>query len=151
MDALLNHSAFGNASWLELIWTLIAAFGIVFSIYNSKQSWGDLKSLKQRGIGNGRRIIANLGFKMELVRGIIQGIFIAIGVVAMTFPAPPDFGPQPLHLLLYRHLFTYGLVVSAALLSLKSYWNWSARRQLIEQYSLETDETTTVAEQKEDS
>jgi hypothetical protein len=125
----LLGAAYGSVSDIEIFWTLMALAGGVLSGYNLKESWEDMRVLRAHNIEDGRWLIARYSFRAELARLIIQSINFTIGVFAMTFPEPPPT-TEPLKTTIFRFLFTWGFITSASLLALKSYWNFSLRRNL---------------------
>ncbi len=114
---------------IEIVWTLIASVGFVFSIYNFQDALGDYRAAST--IMNGRREVAILGLKMELCRMVIQAIFILIGLAAMTIADPPDQLARPWNLTLLSILFRWGMVISALLVLYMSYSNFRVRRILL--------------------
>lgn len=128
----LLAAQYGTVSDIEILFFLIAFFGACFSLFNLRESWRDLCYLKERKIGNGRRLIAFSSFRAEIARLIIQAIYMTIAVLAMTFPDPPsNLSNVPFKVTLYRFVFTWGFIIAASLLSLKSFWNWSLRKTLL--------------------
>lgn len=121
----------GAVSDIEILWTLISLIGLLFSFYNIKESRQDLAVLRERHIRNGRWRIAVTALRAELGRAIIQGINVTIGIFAMTFPEPPS-AAEPLKVQVFRFIFQWGFILSSFILTLKSYWNFSLRRELIE-------------------
>jgi len=122
----------GYVSDIEILWTLIALGGLVFSIYNIREAFNDVAALKLRKIKNGRMKIAMVGLKAELGRAIIQTIFLAVGILAMNFQDPPVQIHEPFKVALFRFVFQWGFILSGLILALKSYWNFQLRRDLME-------------------
>lgn len=120
----------GYVSDIEILWVLIALAGLIFSLFNLRESIIDIRELRVRRITNGRKKIAITGFKAEIGRVIIQFIFILIGVMAMTFQDAPQ-SHEPFKIALFRFIFQWGLIVSSIILSLKSYWNYILRKDLL--------------------
>ena len=121
----------GNVSDIEILWTFLAIIGLAFSFHNVSESRKDLDVLRERGIRNGRWKIAMTALKAEVGRGIIQFIFMLIGIMAMLYPEPPA-QIDSFKLSIYRFIFQWGFIASSVILVLKSYWNYQLRRELIE-------------------
>lgn len=122
----------GYVSDIEVLWVLITSIGAIFSIHNLIESRRDLKVLKMRGVRNGRMKIALTGIRAETGRLVIQTIFLIVGIDAMTLQEAPIYPHEPWHIALTRFLFQWGFIAASAILTLKSYWNYSLRRDLIE-------------------
>lgn len=130
---------YGTISDIEIMFGLIALFGLIFSLYNVREAQEDIGYLRERNIGNGRMKIAVFARRAEIARATIQSIFVMLAIMAMLFPDQPSLPNEPLKLVIYRFLFVWGLMISAALLSLKSYWNWHLRRELLDEGSRDND------------
>src|SRR4051812_24068751 len=89
---------YGTVEDIELVWTFIAAAGFVFSVFNLKDSLGDWRYLRRRGVKNGRLSVARSNAYTELSRTVIQSIFLVIGILALMLPAPPASSLPPLQL-----------------------------------------------------
>lgn len=122
-----NH---GSASDIEIMWTLIALFGICFSIYNIREAFQDVKAIEENRVGNGRRIIARSSRLAEATRLIKQLIFFTIGVIAMTLPPTPSTVHLSLRIEIFQNVITWGLIVAAILTSYQSYLTLRVRRQI---------------------
>lgn len=122
---------YGTVSDIEIVWTVIAFIGLCFSVHNLVQAVGDLEVLRANNISNGRLILAKFTIKAEAARSIMQLIFFLIGVGAMTLVDPPNQLNLPIRVVLITALFRWGLVIAAGLVTLKSYWAWQVRRELI--------------------
>lgn len=133
MTNILNvvAAAYGSVADIEIVWTAIAAFGLFFSFYNIRESRKDLVAVEilTGSRGNRAHILALAGLKMEIARAVIQAIFITVGIMAMTLPGTPT-RLLPLKLVIFQAIFTYGFIISALLLTLKSYWNYRLRVDL---------------------
>lgn len=128
--ALIIGAQYGAIADIEVVWTAIAAVGLIFSIYNWRDAEADYKALGV--LANGRRAIAVLSIKMEITRTIIQGLFLAIGISAMFVPDAPDQLHRPTNVLILSVLFRWGLVISAILIMYQSIANYHVRKKLIE-------------------
>lgn len=69
---------------LEAVWTLLALTGIYLALRNGIESYRDYQALG--GKQNGRKTIAVGNLRREIVRGLIQLGWAAIGVVAFFTP-----------------------------------------------------------------
>jgi hypothetical protein len=126
----LLAAQYGSISDIEIVWTLIAGIGLAFSIFNVREAFADRAALKLAGVKNGRKMIADEGLLQELARTVIQAIFLTIGLLAMTYPDPPDVSDRPWNLVLIGIVFRWGLIISASLIMLKSFGAWRLRRRL---------------------
>lgn len=129
LSALIG-AQYGNVSDIEVVWTIIAAIGLAFSIYNLRDAWRDYQALGV--LANGRRAIAILSLKMEGTRIFIQTLFVAIGIAAMTVQDPPDQLQRPWNVIVLSTLFRWGLVVAGILIMYQSYANYQVRKKLLE-------------------
>jgi hypothetical protein len=122
---------YGNVADIEIVWTVIALFGLIFSLFNVREAFIDRKVLRIAGIKNGRKMIADYSLVSEMARASIQLIFLTIGLLAMTYPDPPDSViDRPWNLVLIGIVFRWGLIISALLISIKSYLAWRLRNEL---------------------
>jgi uncharacterized membrane protein YuzA (DUF378 family) len=88
---IVAQLAVGNASLVEMIWTLIGLGGIYYNIYNLRDALGYTKALRKM---NGKtlaavrrmRVIAYGDFRNEVFRTAISSIFIVVGIAAMLSP-----------------------------------------------------------------
>jgi hypothetical protein len=122
---------YGTVSDVELVWTIIATVGAGFSIYNLRDALKDRAALKRLHNRNGRWLLANFAIRAEAARLAIQLIFLTIGILAMLIVDAPDQLHQPPLIVALGIVFRWGLIVSALLLTLKSYWGYSLRRTLL--------------------
>lgn len=122
---------YGTISDIEILWTLIAGSGLIFSLYNIREALRDRRAIVESNIGNGRKKIAGHALRNEAARALIQVIFLVIGILTMTYADPATINPdQPWNLTLISIVFRWGLIFSAILISLKSFWSFQLRREL---------------------
>lgn len=131
----LLAAQYGTVSDIEIVWTLIAACGLVFAIFNLNEAFKDWRELGPRL--NGLRQIASLSLKLEATRVVIQSIFVAIGLMAMTLKDPPDQLDLPWRVVAVTAMFRWGLVTSALLVMYQSFANFQARRVMRATLALE--------------
>lgn len=81
----------GSASFLEIIWTAIAAFGTVHLGYLWWQALLDERYLKRRGVNGIRSVVARMGVRSEFTALCVMIVFLGLGVLAMFTP-PVDSG-----------------------------------------------------------
>ena len=81
---------FDNFSVPEAVWTIAAALGLLAGAYNIWISRDQLLAVLQRGLNNGRRIIALGRFARDVLRMIIQVLYFAAGWIAGQIPVNPD-------------------------------------------------------------
>lgn len=121
---------YGPVADIEIVWTVVAFVGLIYSILNVRDAQIDLEVLESAGVKNGRRTLARYQLEAEVLRSIMQTIFLSIGIAAMSLPAAPDSLDLPTTQLVIQVLITYGLIVSSVLLSIKSYLGYRVRRIL---------------------
>jgi polyferredoxin len=88
---ILLQDAIGSASWIELAWLATALGGLYLSGLNAWEAILDFRALN--GKRNGRRRIAVGTVRREAVRGLVNAIFLGIGIVAVLTPANPNATP----------------------------------------------------------
>lgn len=121
---------YGPVADIEIVWTIIALVGLIYSLFNVKDANGDLKVLREAGVGNGRLTLAKYQMQAESLRTAIQAVFLSIGLAAMALPSAPDNLDLPLRQIVIQVLVTYGLIISSVLLTIKSYLGYRVRRVL---------------------
>lgn len=131
-EAVMNLIAqqYGPISDIELLWSMIAAVGLSFALWNVRDAWIDYKAMPAE-VQNGRRSLAILGVKMEVCRVIIQAIFLMCGLLAMTLYAAENELTQPWRIVLIGAMFRWGFVVCGLLVMYMSYANYKVRRSLL--------------------
>jgi hypothetical protein len=72
-----------NGGMVIAVWTLSAAAGTALSIWNARRRYRDIVRLRQAGVMNGRVTLVVAPFRMEVVRGLIQGAWLVLGVAAL--------------------------------------------------------------------
>lgn len=68
----------------EWSWTIISAVAVAMAGWSFLDAWGDLRSLQ--GARNGRRTIARGYMRDELIRLLITGSWLALGIDRLTTP-----------------------------------------------------------------
>lgn len=126
-------AAYGTAEDIEVLWTIVAGIGFLYSFLNTKDAYGDLKLLQERGISNGRKAVAQTAYWSEMGRAFIQAVFFLIGVAAMFLPAPPPKADLPLAQFLVGILIRWGLITSSIILTVKAYLAMRVRKMLTEE------------------
>lgn len=129
MGCKLIAGDYGPVGDIEILWTLIALFGIGFSIYNVREAFKDVKSLHTHNIRNGRAYIARSFRMSEVTRLIMQLIFLTIGVISMTIYNIPR-QDLPLKLQIFSFIFTWGLITAATMTALQSYLAFRIRQYI---------------------
>lgn len=118
----------GTVSDIEIVWVVLALVGVVFTLLNLGEAKSDLKWVNRAGISNGRRVLAQTGLWMEVCRFVIQAIFCVIGVLAMLVHDAPSSIPAAQEAI--RVAITWGLIISSALLTFKTYLARRVRKEL---------------------
>ena len=123
-------ASYGTVEDIEIMWVLVAAFGLVYSILNFKDAKEDFDFVKKNGIFNGRRVAAWVSFWSEMMRGAIQTIFLTIGLLVLMLPSPPPASKLPWEQVAAGFFVRWGLITSSILLSVKSYIARRARKEI---------------------
>ncbi|HEY6020494.1 MAG TPA: hypothetical protein VIY48_11495 [Candidatus Paceibacterota bacterium] len=122
-------ASYGNVEDIEVLWTIIAFVGLVYSFLNIKEAYRDWKFVQSRRITNGRRVLARTHLLSEIVRAGILMIFLAIGVLAFTVPTVPD-NHIPHNVIIITAVTRWGLIVSSIGLVYKTYLAKHARDEI---------------------
>lgn len=88
---ILLRDLIGSVSTIELAWLITAFAGIYLAGLNAWEAILDYRALG--GKRNGRRRIALGTVRREALRGLVNAIFLGIGLVAAFTPANPDATP----------------------------------------------------------
>jgi len=120
----------GNATWLEIVWTLTGVIGLLVNLWALNDSladmrWQEAAPMPDRTVPNGeallrerqaRERIARGNARDETLRSVIQLVIVMIGIVAMaTAPVNPGRAVSPL-----SWVFAVGLVTVQMLLVAKA-------------------------------
>ena len=139
---------YGTVSDIELVWTIIALVGIIFSGFNVYNAILDRKALAKLPVRNGRWLLASFALRAELARMAILLIFFSIGIGAMLLQDPPSQLTLPTVQVVVGTIFRWGLVISALLITLKSYWAYELRNTLMSADDIRNDQSDTRAHMK---
>ena len=85
---ILVQDVLGSLSLIELGWLVTALGGLYLSGLNAWEAILDFRALG--GKINGRRRIALGTIRRETVRGLVNAIFLGVGMVAAFTPANPN-------------------------------------------------------------
>lgn len=88
---ILVRDLIGSISPLEAGWLICAIAGLFLSGLNAWEAILDFRALA--GKVNGRRRIAVGTIRREAVRGLVNSIFLGVGLVAALTPANPNATP----------------------------------------------------------
>ncbi len=77
---------YGTVGDIEILWVLIATFGLGFALWNYRDAVKDCRALKEIETINGRMLLARAQKWQDGIRAIIHCIFILIGALAMMIP-----------------------------------------------------------------
>lgn len=83
----MNFLVSGNASLLEILWTVMGVIGLVFSFLNLDEAVDDWKVIRRFVPPDARHLLARQAIRTELVRVAELTGFVAIGLIAMSFPS----------------------------------------------------------------
>lgn len=101
----------GNATWLEIVWTITGVIGLMVNLWALNDSladmrWQEAAPMPDRTVPNGeallrerqaRERIARGNARDETLRSLIQLVIVMIGIVAMaTAPVNPGRAVSPL-------------------------------------------------------
>lgn len=124
-------AAYNTIEDIEILWTLISAIGLGFSLWNLSEAKKDKVAIARANIGNGRSNIARTVLKAEIARVIKQLIFLIIGILAMTLPSTPDQLDQPPKMVIIGIVLRWGLIIASALTSYQAYLAYRLRSDLL--------------------
>lgn len=79
-------ASYGNVEDIEVLWSLVALIGLVYSLINVQEGRKDMRWLDVNSIFNGRRTLAKFQLAAEGLRAFVQGVFLLIGVLEMFIP-----------------------------------------------------------------
>jgi len=75
-------------SIIELLWTLTAVAAIYLATRSLVDAWADLSAV--RPLANGRVRLASASVRREIIRMVVNGIYLTIGIIAGLIPANPN-------------------------------------------------------------
>lgn len=133
-------AAYGSVSDIEILLVIIAALGLVFSLYNFVQSLKDWRFLNDKGAKDHgprydpRMVVAWNALRSELARALIQVYFLTLGTFAMFLAEVPPEHHQATRIVVFGFIFRCGFIAASLLLSLKSYWSYQIRKRVLEHY-----------------
>lgn len=82
-------------SWIEVLWTVVAIFGIGASSYVLWDAAGDYKAAKLAGLVGAPAITAKMNLRNEAIRMAVLVIFLLVGLAAMLIPNDPSAFTPP--------------------------------------------------------
>ena len=88
---ILLRDLLGTASLIEILWLATALAGLYLSAINAWEAVLDFRALG--GKRNGRYRLALGTIRREAIRGLVNAIFLGIGIVAAATPANPAATP----------------------------------------------------------
>ena len=95
----------------ELLWTIVAIPGLLLWVSNRMRAGASLRATKRLDIGNGRRAFARFAVRETTVWAFVEAVFVAIGVVSMTYESNPDANT------LSSLVIVSGLILSSAMIT----------------------------------
>lgn len=69
-----------DIDWLVIIWLVGSGIGLLYSFRGIRDAWGDLLAVEGDSVA---RDLAAAAFKTQLVRCVIQLVWLLIGVIAL--------------------------------------------------------------------
>jgi hypothetical protein len=124
-------ASYGSVEDIEILWTLIAALGLSFSLYNLREAHKDKVAVEEAKIVNGRAKIAMAVFYSEITRAVKQAVFAVIGILAATLPASPSISGLPWKVVVASIIIKWGLILASALTAYQSYIAFQLRKDLL--------------------
>ncbi len=76
-----------TASYLEIIWTLLALVTLIFHLNAVASALGGYRWLVAEGINGARRIVVRANIRGNMLRALTEGVFLVAGLLALTAPA----------------------------------------------------------------
>ena len=122
---ILLHDFIGTVSLIELLWTATAIGALIIGWRNYSEAREDLEALGETR--NGAWRIARGNIRRERVRAIVNGSYLAFGILAGTIPANPNPTAATV-------VISIGLTATCALLALNSYYDRRDRLYLLQHY-----------------
>lgn len=117
-------------TFLETIQTIINVLGLALSTYAFLDTIRTYREVQRRGIGNGRRIIAQSHVRAEGIRMLAQLVLVMTAMVSLYMPAPPAFMPyEVLQALVWRKMLVTFVSVLLIAQTMGDIWD---RRMLYE-------------------
>jgi len=95
----------------ELLWTLVAIPGLLLWVSNRMRARASLRAAERLHIGNGRRAFARFSVRETTVWAFVEAVFVAIGVVSMTYEQNPDSNGVS------RTVIVAGLIVASLMIT----------------------------------
>lgn len=122
---------YGSIEDIEIVWTLVAALGLGYSLLNIRDAKIDLSYLREMRVINGRLLVAKANLLTESLRAVIQAIFLVIGLLAMTLvTSTPD--NLSWNQLAISMAVRWGLITASILLTAKTIIARRLRKQVVE-------------------
>lgn len=116
----MNHTLVYHLSVIEALWVMVSLTGLIFTAINTKHAWRDYNHIKRSNIFNGRRTVGRTAAWTELMRTIVQVIFVSIGIGAGTIPDAPI--PNAfLNIQIVQATIRWGLISASIFITLQSY------------------------------
>ena len=122
---ILLRDVIGTVSPLELLWSAVALGALFIGWRNYSEAREDLEALGEAR--NGAWRIARGNIRRERVRAIVNGSYVAFGILVGFTPANPN--PTIASLVV-----SIGLTATSALLALNSYYDRRDRLYLLHHY-----------------
>ena len=119
---ILLRDLIGSVSTVELLWLITALSGLYLSGLNAWEAILDYRALGTKR--NGRRRIAVGTIRREAVRGLVNAIFLGIGLVAAVTPANPAATPL-------GAAVSIGLLLASVAYNMNSYLDRQDRMYLL--------------------
>lgn len=70
------------------LWTIVSLVGLALAAYAAVDARGDLEALRLLGKNGQKKILAQLAFRSEIVRMMVQGLFLTAGIYTFFQPMP---------------------------------------------------------------
>lgn len=107
-------------SGLATAWTAIAAVGVVIAAVNVLSAVGDIRAVGDSNGSGERNVVAVYFIIAEIVRLVVQLIFVTIGFCAMTLPPLPHMFQLHGSARVFSLVLQWGLMTAAVLIVFQS-------------------------------
>jgi hypothetical protein len=127
--------SWGTVTIIEVIWTAVAGIGLAVSIWALNDAVATLRYLEARSINGARHLTARANTRNEVIRTLIHGMYLILGIIALA--APPANPAHPISAT--SVIIGVGLITTVTLLITKTIWSRHDRQRVIELLSKSED------------
>lgn len=91
----MNTPLTSTITVFELLWTVLAIVGVGVHAASARESRKDVLLARESRKNGGSLLMAKDCFRTEWIEGMVQAIFVLVGVRAMMLPSPPSSVSSP--------------------------------------------------------